>query len=91
MFSRSIPPSPSGAEILSAVVARGICKRFGRGATSEIVLNRTDFDVRAGEMTFLVGPSGCGKSTLLRLIAGLESPTRGEVMLGDKTINYLFI
>lgn len=63
---------------MSAVVARGICKRFGRGATSEIVLNRTDFDARAGEMTFLVGPSGCGKTTLISILSAMLRADEGD-------------
>jgi sn-glycerol 3-phosphate transport system ATP-binding protein len=42
-----------------------------------------------GEMIVLVGPSGCGKSTLLRMIAGLESISSGEIVLGDRVINGL--
>src|SRR5205085_10475181 len=42
--------------------------------------------VSAGELVSIVGPSGCGKSTLLRMIAGLASPTSGEVSLGDEPI-----
>lgn len=46
-----------------------------------------DLDVRSGEMLALVGPSGCGKSTLLRMIAGLESPTAGEIVFEGRRMN----
>ena len=42
-----------------------------------------------GEMIVLVGPSGCGKSTLLRMIAGLESISSGEIVIGDRVVNQL--
>jgi len=46
-----------------------------------------NLEVKDGEFVVLVGPSGCGKSTLLRIIAGLESPTTGNVFIGDKLVN----
>ncbi|MBR8830375.1 MAG: Oligosaccharides import ATP-binding protein MsmX [Chroococcopsis gigantea SAG 12.99] len=45
------------------------------------------FSVKDGEFLTLLGPSGCGKSTLLRLVAGLETPTRGRIFLNDKLMN----
>lgn len=46
---------------------------------SRLVIDELDFSVQSGEFLCLVGPSGCGKTTLLRLLAGLASPTTGEV------------
>ena len=43
-----------------------------------------NLEVADGELLVLVGPSGCGKSTALRLVAGLETPTAGRVLLGER-------
>ena len=64
----------SSAPILSL---RGIGKRFG----SAVALDDVSLDVGAGEIFALLGPSGCGKSTLLRIVAGLESPSAGKLLL----------
>ena len=51
------------------------------------VIHGIDLDIREGEFVVFVGPSGCGKSTLLRMIAGLESITGGDVVIGGKRVN----
>jgi spermidine/putrescine transport system ATP-binding protein len=60
----------------------GIEKRFGETE----VLNGIDLTVRRGEFITLLGPSGCGKTTTLRIIAGLEAPDRGRVLIAGKDV-----
>jgi multiple sugar transport system ATP-binding protein len=59
--------------------------RKAYGATE--VIHGVSIDIQDGEFVALVGPSGCGKSTLLRMVAGLESVTAGDILLGDRIIN----
>ena len=54
--------------------------------TSRLALDGISFSIAAGELVSFVGPSGCGKSTLLRLIAGLDFPDSGELLVGDERI-----
>jgi len=51
------------------------------------VIHGIDLQIEEGEFVVFVGPSGCGKSTLLRLIAGLDDPTSGDIMLKGKRVN----
>ena len=64
---------------------RGLRKVF-QGPSSVIALDGIDIDIYEGEFLCIVGPSGCGKTTLLKIIAGLEKPTSGEVLLRQKPI-----
>ena len=62
----------------------GLVHRYGGGPTAHIAVNELSFTVEAGQLACIVGPSGCGKSTLLRCIAGLITPSGGEIRLhGD--------
>ena len=68
---------------LAKVQAKEISKRFG----SLQVLDRTSFEAAEGEFICLLGPSGCGKTTILKIIAGLDSPSTGAVLIDGETPN----
>ncbi|MDC0310318.1 ABC transporter ATP-binding protein [bacterium] len=51
------------------------------------MLRQLDLTINDGEFLVLVGPSGCGKSTLLRLLAGLDRPSSGEILIGDRPVS----
>jgi ABC-type sugar transport system ATPase subunit len=70
---------------MSTVSLRDVAKSYG---TNEAI-HGIDLDVESGEFVVFVGPSGCGKSTLLRMIAGLETITSGEIMIGGTVVNEL--
>ena len=61
---------------------RAVTKRFGAAA----VVDRVSFTVEAGTLVTLLGPSGCGKTTTLRMIAGLETPSEGQVLIGGRDV-----
>ena len=61
-------------------------KYYGSGDSQVKALDGVTFDVYKGEMLVLLGNSGCGKSTLLNIIGGMDSPTSGQVMLGETDI-----
>jgi NitT/TauT family transport system ATP-binding protein len=75
------PQSPS-----EQLRVRALGKQFATASGAFTALENVSFDVRAGEFVALVGASGCGKSTLLRIIAGLESPSRGEVRVDGRIV-----
>ena len=65
----------------------GVSKRFVDANGQAIdALQAITFSVRRGEFITIVGPSGCGKTTLLRLIAGLETPTAGEILFEQQPV-----
>jgi multiple sugar transport system ATP-binding protein len=68
---------------MASVTYEQITKSFGEVE----VIKGIDLDIRDGELVVFVGPSGCGKSTLLRMIAGLETPSSGNLFIGDTRVN----
>ena len=64
------------------LIARDITKSFN----ARRVVGPLSLDIRAGEALCLFGPSGAGKTTVLRMLAGLETPTAGQVTLGGESL-----
>lgn len=61
---------------MSLIDAKNIWKTYGES----IILEKVNFSMEAGEFCTLVGPSGCGKTTFLRMLLGIETPSRGELL-----------
>src|SRR5260370_1077384 len=72
---------------MAVVETRKLNKVFKRGNVGAVV--NVDLESREGEFLVLLGPSGSGKTTLLRMIAGLEEPTRGDVLIGGRVVTPL--
>jgi multiple sugar transport system ATP-binding protein len=70
---------------VTSVSVNNITKQFG----DVPAVRGISLEARDGEFMVLLGPSGCGKTTLLRIIAGLEKPTSGEVLIGGHVVNHL--
>src|SRR2546423_3089159 len=68
---------------MASVTLRRLSKVFDGGVQA---LHHLDLEVRDGELLVLLGPSGSGKTTVLRCIAGLEEPTSGEIVIGERVV-----
>jgi putative ABC transport system ATP-binding protein len=75
--------TPTAARILEAT------KVYGSGDTAVVALDEVTLDLPTGRFTAIMGPSGSGKSTLLHCLAGLDSLTEGQVLLGDVELGAL--
>lgn len=73
----------------AGIVFRNITKRYGTDSSAALAVKGISFEVPRGTLITILGPSGCGKTTTLRMIAGLESPTAGEIFIGGKDVTTL--
>ncbi|WP_231917077.1 ABC transporter ATP-binding protein [Nocardioides scoriae] len=77
-------PDTGGHASGSGLHLRSLTKEFA----SFTAVQSLDLDIPSGSFFALLGPSGCGKTTTLRMVAGLETPTSGSIVLGDKEITW---
>jgi multiple sugar transport system ATP-binding protein len=69
--------------MMASVELRALSKSWG----AYTALESLDLSIKDGEFLVLLGPSGCGKSTTMRLVAGLEEPTGGDILIGGRRVN----
>ena len=72
------------AAIMARVEIRGISKLFGNVRA----VDHVNLQTKEGEFLVLLGPSGCGKTTLLRMIAGIEPPTSGDIVINEQIVTH---
>ena len=82
----SPPPALAPATVVSA---RDVVRRYGAGDTAVDALRGVSVDIARGRLTAVMGPSGSGKSTLMHILAGLDTPTSGEVSVAGVDITGL--
>ena len=74
----------------AAIVSlKGVTKSYTRGKQSVEVLQSLDLDIAQGDFLALMGPSGSGKTTLLNLVGGLDTPTQGELRVGEARLDQM--
>ena len=71
------------------IECRSLCFSYTDGSNQTSILSNLRLDVKLGESIAILGPSGCGKSTLLNLIAGLDTPSSGDVLINNSNITKL--
>src|ERR671932_136214 len=84
------PPEPAGVVSTDAVIsARHVVRRYGEGDTAVDALRGVSVEIQRGRLTAVMGPSGSGKSTLMHILAGLDTPTSGQVSVAGVDVTAL--
>ncbi|WEV53926.1 ABC transporter ATP-binding protein [Leuconostocaceae bacterium ESL0723] len=74
---------------METLTLKNVTKQFGHDTNQVTALDQVNFEARSGELTLILGPSGSGKSTLLTILGGLQTPTKGGVVINNQNINHL--
>jgi len=89
MTATGSPTAAGALDERSGIELRSVSKRYGGDVSAPLVVDAVSFSVARGSLTTLLGPSGCGKTTTLRMIAGLEAPTSGRVVIAGRDVTGL--
>src|SRR5579864_2017309 len=89
MSSSPTPSAYAPATFDSVLKAENLCKQVSSPEGSLTIVDDVSLEIASGESVAITGPSGAGKSTLLALLAGLDSPSRGRVLLDGQDLTQL--
>src|SRR5215470_3760774 len=78
-----MPPASKGSP---KIAIEAVSKRFGHAGDLLTAVDAADFRVSTSEFVSIVGPSGCGKSTVLNIIAGLDEPSSGRILIDGAAV-----
>ncbi len=89
MTTTTLPHPTTTTRPGAAARTISLTKTFGSAGSGVTALDAVDVDIEAGRFTAIMGPSGSGKSTLMHCLAGLETPTSGQVLIGETDLTRL--
>jgi len=88
-LAAAAPTTVADGRAAAVVEAMGVTRRYGEGDTAVDALRGVSLEVGHGQLTAVMGPSGSGKSTLMHILAGLDRPTTGSVLIDGTEISQL--